>query len=78
MAKRDLDTWCKGKVGVPHEPQLTTDTPLGRLGQCGVAPGTKSSWVCVHSEVCSVCGRFLTRSWQMKKEQCPVYMTKKS
>lgn len=71
MAKRDLDTWCLGKVGVEHVPVLTLDTTLGRMGKC--KKDGKTSWVCVHSIVCEKCKRFLKRSWQMGKEECPQY-----
>lgn len=70
MPKKDFDAWCKGKEGTPHLSELTLETTLGKLGACHAVGNV---WVCVHSESCTQCGRVLVRSWQMKKEDCPVY-----
>ena len=66
--KKDLDRWCKGKVGVEHSRTLSLDRPLALMAPCGFRG---KRWFCVHTIVCSVCHRVLVYEWAMGPSDCP-------
>lgn len=86
-AKKDKKHWCKGKVGVPHVPELT----LSHTAMSWAKPGEvchwnsrvryvngewvtlteKGWWVCYHAIRCRTCGKYIQHS--LSREECPLW-----
>jgi hypothetical protein len=61
--RKNRRRWCRGKVGVEHELELTVwDIYLSRgITECyRYQPGKRwTRWVCVEQERCTQCGKIL-------------------
>ena len=84
-AKKDTRSWCRGKEGREHEPQIVLshdgfrqracewagrhDYRLLRRGEDDYAIG----WCCGHQELCGRCGKILRDPGQIPRAECPVY-----
>lgn len=76
--------WCKGKVGVEHQPVIMAATGMGTLGnrplrRCGPSPSwmrwAKNGWSCFHEERCGKCGKILRTGWELDASECPEHET---
>ena len=76
-AKKDTRSWCKGKVGVPHQPVVNRQS-FGQGRPCRQPPawfsmqfrrGNHRQWWCYHQVVCRICGKILVH--QLDWRFCP-------
>lgn len=73
--KKNTKKWCKGKVGVEHEPVVELDKNYGWLDNSGHARCTvpepdddRPLWMnCTHTVVCKNCEKVL----KMHPDVCP-------
>ena len=80
-ARKDTRSWCKGKVGVGHAPELVLSPPVLTRWACEWSPGLWSSedgsfpvkWRCCHREICQRCSKVLREPWELKRAECPAY-----
>lgn len=81
-SRKDTRTWCKGKVGTPHELVIEVDLRQGGWrgggGSCfwsssyWTADGGRGhqwSWHCRHVERCTACQKIMRLF--LAKEECP-------
>lgn len=66
-SRRDTRRWCRGRVGVEHEPVVELDAVGRRLAAtdrptCRSAPWGLDGWWCHHRRRCARCGRVLRHS----------------
>lgn len=77
--RKSTAKWCKGKVGVEHEPELVVNHNIVRLS-CGWRMlyrwrgGAREVWrwhySCIHSYRCTNCGKY-TEYYLKNVEECP-------
>lgn len=77
-AKKDTRTWCRGKVGVEHEPEIAVGRDWPATPRChwysqwGLRNGRRDwhfGYMCRHIERCRVCGK--VSSHFLEPKQCP-------
>lgn len=82
--KKDTKHWCRGKVGVPHEPEVTLDHNYGlvcrphryynwRLTSVPREQRFYWAWSCRHRITCKNCGKVL--EYNIPVKTCPDYNT---
>lgn len=73
--KKDTRRWCRGKVGVEHQPVIVRDHWGWTADQeCGLRDwvvGRDPDWFCFHREVCDNCGKVLRH--KLSDEECPIW-----
>lgn len=57
--KKNTKKWCKGKVGVEHEPVIELNTKHMYGSNYGKKCRPDVWWGCYHHEVCKNCGKEL-------------------
>jgi hypothetical protein len=68
-ARKDTRTWCKGKVGRPHTPQVVLIPWAVSMGlSCSPGDYAPSGWNCLHRVSCSTCGKIQS---QFLGSACP-------
>lgn len=78
--RKSTAKWCKGKVGVEHQPELVINHNMTHLKPCSwrvlyrFRGGEREVWrwlyYCKHSYKCTNCGKY-TEVWLKNKEECP-------
>ena len=76
-AKKDTRHWCKGKVGVPHQPEVNRQSYAGSWPCREPSAWFKVQyhrrsyrpWWCYHQIACRVCGKILAH--QLDWRECP-------
>ena len=72
-AKKDTHRWCRGKVGVEHQPEIVMMKWGYRPEACQPAAEWArklfgNEWRCFHQTECSVCHKVMA---SVKPENCP-------
>lgn len=68
-AKKDTKKWCRGKVGISHQP-VSARRQYGDRFPCHVSDGPRGRYIhCWHQEECASCGKILNY-WPDRK-LCP-------
>lgn len=82
-SRKDRRAWCRGKIGVEHQPVIKLDKFWERQQRLDPAKRCRWSmwviagrpvddrlyWHCLHQELCSGCGKIL--NWRLEPAQCP-------
>jgi hypothetical protein len=75
-SRKDKKRWCKGRVGRPHEPVISSDPKYGsacKIWNYGVINKGKiephSRYMCYHVIQCKNCGKIL--KWALTEGECP-------
>lgn len=68
-SRKDTKRWCRGKVGVEHQPMIEPRRDGGCHAILWGGPPHEDHWFCMHQEVCMECGKILD-VW-LPRNRCP-------
>jgi hypothetical protein len=77
-SKKDRRNWCKGRVGISHEPVISDDPRGPYSATCGLWTygvtyrnnvKQHSRYMCFHVIECKNCGRIL--KYMLTEQECP-------
>ncbi len=79
--RKDTREWCRGKVGVPHQPAIVKGNgklPCRWAGRYDYKlirrqDAWSVGWSCWHHEECSACGKILRATRHLNASECPAY-----